>query len=82
VTVDVRTFDHGGTPITPEEVTATLTLPAEELGPLAVGLEEQEAGTYRSPPTELPFAGEWELVVTVRTSDVDVDRLTTDFTVR
>jgi copper transport protein len=82
VTVEVLTLDHGGTPIDPEEVTATLTLPAEGLGPLAVGLEEEGTGAFRSAPTELPFAGEWDLVVTVRTSDIDSDRLSATFTVR
>jgi copper transport protein len=80
-TVDIAARDHGGDPIDPEEVTATLRLPARALGPIDLSLTEEGTGEFTSEGAELPFAGEWELVVTVRTSDIDQDRLVTTFTV-
>jgi copper transport protein len=80
-TVDIAARDHGGDPIDPEEVTATLRLPAQALGPIDLSLTEEGTGEFTSEGAELPFAGEWELVVTVRTSDIDQDRLVTTFTV-
>ncbi len=78
---DVRlsVTDHGGAPLAdePEEVTATLRLPAQELGPIPVDLVAGGEGKYRAESTEFPFAGEWELDVVVRTSEFDEDQLQT-----
>jgi copper transport protein len=82
VDVTVRALDHDGTPLDPEEVTASLSLPERELGPLDLTLEERGAGEFASTGAELPFPGEWELEVVVRTTDIDQDRLSTLFTVR
>jgi copper transport protein len=64
--------DHGLNPLTPEEVRASLTLPAQDLGPITLPVEPGAApGEYVAPDTEIPFAGDWELEVVVRTSDID-----------
>ena len=68
--------DHGLNPLTPEEVRASLTLPAQDLGPITLPVEPGAApGEYVAPGTEIPFAGDWELEVVVRTSDIDQDVL-------
>ncbi len=71
--------DHGGAPLAdePEEVTATLRLPAQELGPIPVDLVAEGEGRYRADDTEFPFAGEWDLNVVVRTSEFDQEQLET-----
>jgi copper transport protein len=80
VDIDLQVAFHDGTPLEPEEITAELELPERDLGPLDVELEPLETGHYRSTGAELPFPGEWELEVTVRTSDIDQDRLSVPFT--
>jgi copper transport protein len=82
VDIDIATETHGGEPIQPEEVEVTLRLPERELGPLTVALTEDGTGRYHSTGAELPFPGTWELQITVRTSDIDQDRLTTQFDAR
>jgi copper transport protein len=77
-TIDVR--NHDGTPASPEEVTASLRLPERDLGPIDLTLDGQ-GGVYTS-TADLPFPGAWELVVLVRTSDIDQDRFSTSFVVR
>jgi copper transport protein len=68
--------DHGLDPLTPEEVRASLSLPAQDLGPITLPVEPDAApGEYVAPDTEIPFAGDWELEVVVRTSDIDQDVL-------
>jgi copper transport protein len=75
----ISVTDHGGQPLAdePDEVTATLRLPAQELGPIPVNLVPEGEGRYRAEDTEFPFAGEWDLNVVVRTSDFDQDQLET-----
>jgi copper transport protein len=68
--------DHGLSPMAPEEVRASLTLPAQDLGPITLPVEPGTApGEYVATGTEIPFAGDWELEVVVRTSDIDQDVL-------
>ena len=81
VEIDLQVGFHDGTPLDPEEITAELSLPERHLGPLDVPLEPVATGQYRSTDADIPFPGEWELEVTVRTSDIDQDRLTLPFTV-
>ena len=82
VDIEMTTATHDGTPIEPEEVSGSLTLPERELGPLDVAFEPEGTGHFVAEGVEVPFAGEWELEVVVRTSDIDQDRLATPFTVR
>lgn len=53
------------------EVRASLALPEQELGPLALTLEQLGPGEYEAPAAQLPAAGTWQLDVTVRTSEID-----------
>jgi copper transport protein len=79
--ITVEAQNHDGTPAAPEEVQASLRLPERDLGPLTLTLEDQGDGVYTA-DAELPFPGAWELLVLVRTSDIDQDRFTTTFVVR
>jgi copper transport protein len=79
--ITVEAQNHDGTPAAPEEVQASLRLPERDLGPLTLTLEDQGGGVYTA-DAELPFPGAWELLVLVRTSDIDQDRFTTTFVVR
>jgi copper transport protein len=81
VDIDLQVASHDGTPLEPEEITAELTLPERDLGPIDVELEPVGTGSYRSTGADIPFPGDWELEVTVRTTDIDQDRLTVPFSV-
>jgi copper transport protein len=52
------------------ELRLALRLPARNLGPLQVPVTRTAPGRYRG-DGEIPLAGEWQLALTVRTSDVD-----------
>lgn len=53
------------------EVRAAFVLPAGGLGPLPVELTRIGPGAYQALDTQLPVAGDWQLELTVRTSDID-----------
>jgi copper transport protein len=76
--VDITIAAHDGSPLDPEEVTASLTLPERDIGPLDVALEPTGAGRYVAEATEIPFSGTWELEVVARTTDIDQGRVTTE----
>jgi copper transport protein len=73
--IRLQVTDHGGTPLVPEEVTGSLQLPDKQLGPIDLTLTDAGNGRYRADGTDIPFAGNWDLDVTVRTSDIDQDQL-------
>ena len=79
--VHLYVTDPVGTPIAPEEVTASLTLPDRDIGPLDVPLVSITPDHYVSERTEIPLSGDWELEVVVRMSDIDQDRLATELPV-
>ena len=60
-----------GAPVLPEEVRAELSLPEEDLGPITVSLVDFGQGHLTAEGAEIPFAGDWDLEITVRTSDID-----------
>jgi copper transport protein len=76
VAVDIA--GHDGSPLDPEEVTASLNLPERDLGPLDLALQRVGPGDYVAEDTEIPFAGTWELEVVARTTDIDQDRVTVE----
>jgi copper transport protein len=73
--VDVTVTDHVGEPLEPEEVTASLTLPERDIGPLDLPLQAVGPGRYVAEATQIPFSGTWELEVVARTTDIDQDRV-------
>jgi copper transport protein len=70
--------DPSGTPHDVAEVTANLRLPARDLGPLPAELARTGPGSYTATETTIPFAGAWQLAVTVRVSEFDSYTVTAD----
>ncbi len=60
---------HGGA--VPEQVTATASLPAQQLGPLPIPLAPSGPSAYQAYEVLLPGTGLWIFNVTVRTSEFD-----------
>ncbi|MDT0267163.1 copper resistance protein CopC [Streptomyces sp. DSM 44915] len=71
-----------GAPHPAEEVRISLTLPAEELGPLRFEPGPVDVGHWTAVDVQLPRPGAWELDLTVRTSAIDQVTETTTLTVR
>jgi copper transport protein len=78
----IDTLDHGGNPLQPVDVTASLSQPAREIGPLPIELENDGTGHYLADDTEIPFPGAWELSIDVRLSEFEQETLTTTIPVR
>jgi copper transport protein len=53
------------------EVTAALALPTQQVGPLPVKLDNAGPGHYTTAAATFPVAGSWQIIVTVRTTDID-----------
>lgn len=68
--VHLTVFNPDGRAMTPAEVTATLRLPAKELGPLPVTLQAAGPGHYIA-STTVPLPGRWEAAITIRTTELD-----------
>jgi copper transport protein len=75
--VKLTVTDHGLNPIQPEEVQASLKLPERDLGPIDLTLENTGPGVYVASDVEIPYPGNWELDMAVRTSDIDQTLLKT-----
>ncbi|MGX7678258.1 copper resistance CopC/CopD family protein [Jatrophihabitans sp. DSM 45814] len=58
-------------PTTPTQVTATASLPSKELGPIAVPLQAAGPKSYTASGVILPSSGEWQITLTVQTSEFD-----------
>jgi copper transport protein len=77
VTIDLTltTTDDIPIPAQPTELTASMFLPAQGIGPLALNLEEDSAGHWTASTTPTP-KGKWQLALTIRTSDIDQTTVT------
>lgn len=73
--VEINIAGHDGSPIDPEEVTASLTLPERDVGPLELTLQALGPGQYVAQGAQIPFSGTWDLEVVARTTDIDQDRV-------
>ncbi|MFI8349264.1 copper resistance CopC/CopD family protein [Streptomyces sp. NPDC085596] len=60
-----------GRPYDIPEVKVALTLKAKKIGPLPVAPEHITTGHWAASGVQIPMAGDWEVAVTVRTSDID-----------
>jgi copper transport protein len=79
--VDVRidALTHSGGPLQVEELTADLSLPDRDIGPIPLELRAvDEAGSYEATDVDVPFAGTWRLGVIVRLSQFDQDEVTAE----
>ncbi|MBC9714133.1 copper resistance protein CopC/CopD [Streptomyces sp. TRM66268-LWL] len=60
-----------GKPFDLPEVKVAFTLEAKDIGPLPVTPDRIVTGHWSSTGVQIPMGGEWEIAVTVRTSDID-----------
>ncbi|OLE27905.1 MAG: hypothetical protein AUG49_03900 [Catenulispora sp. 13_1_20CM_3_70_7] len=70
----------GGAEAIPE-LRAALRLPSHAIGPLPVALTDAGPGHYTA-TAPIPIAGSWQLVLTVRTSDIDETTVTVPIDIR
>lgn len=70
-TLDVAVTDDAGRPVDVPELEVSFTEKAKEIGPLRATLERRSGGRWQATGFQLPMAGEWQLSLTVRTSDID-----------
>ncbi|MFI1014475.1 copper resistance protein CopC [Streptomyces sp. NPDC020965] len=70
----------GGKPMDVPELKISLTLQDKQIGPLPVTPTRLAAGHWSAGSVQIPMPGDWQLQVTVRTSDID--QTTIDETVR
>ena len=53
------------------EVKVAFTLESKNIGPLPITPDRVSTGQWSSSGVQIPMAGNWEIAVTVRTSDID-----------
>jgi copper transport protein len=64
----------------PQQLTCSAALPDKQLGPIAVPVTKQADGSYQASGVLLPQPGNWQMTLTVKTSDFD--SVVTNATVR
>jgi copper transport protein len=69
--VQISVLDKTGQPESVPEVDASLALPAQQLGPIKIKLQAAGPGRYTASGVVVPMAGAWQVLVTVRTTDID-----------
>lgn len=69
--VHLELADGSGKSIDAPEVRLAFTLPAQHLGPLQAKVAPFGAGHWIAGGVRLPLAGDWQMSLTVRTSDID-----------
>lgn len=60
-----------GQPVGIPELDASISLPAQDIGPITLPVVVAGPGHYRASGVDVPVAGSWVLKVTVRTSAID-----------
>lgn len=60
-----------GRPLDVPEVKVSFTLKEKQIGPLPVLPDRIQTGHWTASGVQLPMAGEWQMQVTVRTSEID-----------
>ncbi|MER7955685.1 copper resistance protein CopC [Streptomyces sp. NPDC096030] len=63
--------DPDGRPLDLPEIKVAFTLKAKDVGPLPVVPDRIQAGHWSANGVQIPMAGDWQIQVTVRTSDID-----------
>jgi copper transport protein len=69
--LNILLFGPNHEPTNPEELTAALSLPAKDLGPLPVTLRKAGAG-HEIATLAVPVPGDWTLTVSARTTAFDI----------
>ncbi|MCD9143699.1 copper resistance CopC/CopD family protein [Streptomyces albireticuli] len=70
-TLDVRVAGPDGQAVDVPQLEVSLTETRKKIGPLRTPLKRLSAGHWQATGLQLPMAGEWQLTLTVRTSDID-----------
>ncbi|MFJ4011620.1 copper resistance protein CopC [Streptomyces sp. NPDC090026] len=60
-----------GKPLDAPELKVSFTLKAKEIGPLPITPDRVSAGHWSAGSVQIPMPGDWQIKVTVRTSDID-----------
>ncbi|MGW7356443.1 copper resistance CopC/CopD family protein [Streptomyces sp. NPDC054802] len=60
-----------GKPLDAPEVKVSFTLKAKQIGPLPITPDRVSAGHWSASAVQIPMPGDWQVKVTVRTSDID-----------
>ncbi|MFF3455688.1 copper resistance protein CopC [Streptomyces sp. NPDC002730] len=60
-----------GKPLDVPEVKVAFTLKAKQIGPLPITPDRITAGHWSAAAVQIPMPGDWQVQVTVRTSDID-----------
>jgi copper transport protein len=80
--VHVYVLTSAGTPTAIPELDASISLPSQSIGPLAIPLAIGGLGHYYATNFDIPIAGTWILKLTIRTDAIDEQVVTTDLPVR
>ena len=60
-----------GQPVAIPELDASIALPSDGVGPITIPVVVSSPGHYQANDVDIPFAGNWQLTLTVRTSAID-----------
>ena len=71
-----------GGPVAIPELDAAISLSSQGIGPISIPLVVAGPGHYAARGVELPIAGSWQLVITVRTTAIDERLIYTTLPVR
>ena len=82
VALHVYTYDQQDRPVTLPEVRTRARLPGRDVGPLTVELSPVSTGHLVADRVRLPLAGDWDVQVYLRTTEVDSFSASTELTVR
>ena len=66
-----------GQPMAIPELDASISLPSQRIGPLAIPLVVASPGHFRASNVDIPLAGSWDLKIVVRTSPIDEQTIDT-----
>jgi copper transport protein len=81
-TVQADLRDGRGRPLAAREVSLSIALPAEQLGPLPMKLVGTGPGSYQASGVSLSRPGAWQLTIRVRTAEFDATVAQADLPVR
>ncbi|MFD0383336.1 FixH family protein [Streptomyces stramineus] len=70
-TLGVSLTDPAGKPVDVPELEVSFTETRKKIGPLRASLKRLDTGRWEARGFQLPMGGEWQLTLTVRTSDID-----------
>jgi copper transport protein len=71
----------GGKPYRPQQFQASLWMPARKIGPLAVRTARDGPGRYLAGPAVISTAGQWQLLVTIRSDAFDEAAIALPFSI-